>query len=76
MRGDIYGDALVLDYKRMTEGDAQRFEAAVRRWDLKWTILPHNKDKLIALLDDSPGWRRLYSNEAGVIHVRSHAGRR
>ena len=75
-RGDMYGDALVLDYKRITEGDAKRFEAAVRRWDLKWTILPHNKDKLIALLDDSPGWRRLYSNEAGVIHVRSHAGRR
>lgn len=69
-RGDMYGDELVLDYKKITDGDAERFAAAVRRWDIGWTILPHDKAELIALLDASPEWRRLHQTEAGVVHVR------
>jgi hypothetical protein len=69
-RGDMYGDALVSDYVRVTSGDPAAFEGAVRRWDIRWAILPH-RSRLIGLLDRSPGWRRMASDEAGVVYVRS-----
>jgi hypothetical protein len=69
-RGDMYGDALVADYVRITSGDPAAFEGAVRQWNIRWVILPH-RSKLIGLLDRSPGWRRVASDEAGVVYVRS-----
>ena len=36
----MYGDELVLDYKRITDGDAAALDAAVRRWNIRWAILP------------------------------------
>ena len=70
-RGDMYGDELVVGYKRITEGDAAEFEAAVQRWNIRWAILPTRYGKLIALLDRSPQWRRIHQGEAGVIYVRN-----
>lgn len=70
-RGDMYGDELVVDYKRITDGDAAALDAAVRRWNIRWAILPRRYDKLVALLDRSPQWRRVHEGEAGVIYVRT-----
>lgn len=70
-RGDMYGDDLVVGYKRITEGDPAAFAAAVARWDIRWAILPHRYGKLIALLDRSPSWRRIYRDPTGVIYVRT-----
>jgi len=70
-RGDMYGDELVVGYKRITEGDAGAFSDAVRRWDIRWAILPRRYQKLIAVLDRTPGWRRVKEDTAGVIYVRS-----
>jgi len=69
-RGDMYGDELVIGYKRITDGDAAKFEEAVRRWGIRWAILPRRYKKLVALIDRSPGWRRVHQNEVGVIYVR------
>lgn len=71
-RGDMYGDALVTEYVRITSGDPAAFEEAARRWDIRWAILPH-RSRLIFLLDHAPGWRRIASTEAGVVYVRSAA---
>jgi hypothetical protein len=70
-RGDMYGDELILGYKRITEGDAAALDAAIRRWNIRWAILPTRYDKLVALLDRSPQWRRIHQGEAGVIYVRN-----
>ena len=70
-RGDMYGDELVIGYKRITDGDPAALEAAVRRWNIRWAILPTRYDKLVALLDRSPQWRRIRPDEAGVIYVRN-----
>jgi hypothetical protein len=70
-RSDMYGDALVFDYKRITDGDAASLDAAVKRWNLRWAILPRRYTKLVALLDRSPGWRRIKEDEAGLIYVRA-----
>ncbi|MFL6721735.1 MAG: hypothetical protein ACJ8FT_08035 [Sphingomonas sp.] len=71
-RGDMYGDELVLGYSRIAHGDGQAFAAAVRRWDIRWVILP-NRSKLVALLDRSRGWRKIGADEAGVVYVRNGA---
>ena len=31
---------------------------------------PEDREELIALLDRSPGWRRIYADKVGVIYVR------
>ncbi len=69
-RGDMYGDQLVSDYLKVTSGDPAAFGKAVRRWNIGWAILPH-RSRLIPLLDRSPTWRRIASDEAGVVYVRT-----
>jgi hypothetical protein len=69
-RGDMYGDDLVVDYKRITDGDAAALNAAVKRWNISWAILPRRYEKLVALLDHSPDWQRIKQDEAGLVYVR------
>ena len=69
-RSDMYGDQLVLDYKHITDGDAAALDGAIRRWNIRWAILPRRYKKLVALLDQSPGWRRIKEDDAGLIYVR------
>lgn len=69
-RADMYGDAFFGDYKMITDGDRERFNRAVKRYDLRWTILPYDDADLIRSLDASPSWKRIHSDKVGVIHVR------
>jgi hypothetical protein len=69
-RAEIYGDAFFSDYTRMIDGDFDAFNRAVQRYGIRWTILPRSNDKLIKELDSSPEWRRLASDNVGVIHIR------
>lgn len=68
-RGDMYGDALVVDYSHIAHGDAEAFSRAVQRWNIRWAILPNRNKALIGLLDRS-GWRRIAADKVGVIYVR------
>jgi len=70
-RGDMYGDELIVGYKRIIEGDAAALAGAVQRWNIRWAILPHRYNKLVALLDRSPAWRKIHSDDVGAIYVRS-----
>ena len=70
-RGDMYGDELVVGYSRIAHGDATAFEQAVRRWNIRWAILPNQSKPLIALLDRSPEWRRIAHDDVGVIYARN-----
>lgn len=69
-RADMYGDDLVADYKAITDGDAAKLDAAVRRWNIRWAILPHRYKKLVALLDRSPSWTRIRQDSTGLVYVR------
>ena len=69
-RSELYGDAFLTDYVEMADGDMARFDRAVRRYDIRWTILPADKSKLREALDKSGGWRRIYADKVGVVHVR------
>ena len=70
-RSDMYGDEVVIQYKAITEGDTEALDAVVRRWDIRWAILPLRYKKLIALLDRSPGWRAIHKDQVGAIYVRN-----
>ena len=69
-RSELYGDAFMTDYTEISMGDWGRFQRAVERYDIRWTILPAGKFKLREELDHSPQWRRVYADTVGVIHVR------
>ena len=69
-RGDMYGDKLVLGFARIAHGDANEFEAAVQRWNISWAIVPNGSKPLIAMLDRTPGWRRIGGDKVGAIYVR------
>lgn len=68
-RADMYGDAFVLEWFDMVSGDMPKFERAVRKYDIRWTLLGPG-EPLVKQLDASPQWRRFYSDRVGVIHIR------
>ena len=70
----MYGDDLVLGFASISNGNAAAFDAAVRRWNIRWAMLPNRNVNLIALLERSPGWRRAHRDKVGVIYVRDTAG--
>jgi len=72
-RADMYGDAFVLDWVDMADGDMAKFDGAVRKYGIQWTMLRPNQ-KLVKQLDASPRWRRLYADQVGIIHVRIDSG--
>jgi hypothetical protein len=69
-RGDMYGDDLVVGYTHIRDGDPAALAEAVERWNIRWAILPNRYKKLLALLDRTPGWRRIHKDGVGVIYVR------
>jgi len=70
-RGDMYGDAHVLGFLSISHGDEQAFTAAVQRWNIRWAIIPNESNRLIALLNRSPNWRRIAGDKVGAIYVRT-----
>jgi hypothetical protein len=72
-RAEMYGDDFMDDYTEIATGDWGRFERAVKRYDIRWTILPARRFKLREELDRSPQWKRIYADKVGVIHVRREA---
>ncbi|MGN6156082.1 MAG: hypothetical protein ACTHN4_10170 [Sphingomicrobium sp.] len=68
-RADMYGDAHTADAYAIERGDARRFQSAVQRWNIRWAIL-HPTEKLVQVLDRSPGWERVHADKYAVIYVR------
>lgn len=70
-RADMYGDEFLSNYVEIVhEGDIARFERAVGKHGIRWTML-RPRNPLTKALDASPEWRRIYSDDIGVIHVRA-----
>lgn len=68
-RSDMYGDQFMSDYLKIMAGDEARFRRAVSRHGIRWTVL-QNESRLVEVLDKSKEWKRHYSDEVGVIHIR------
>ena len=69
-RGEIYGDAFVANYLKIADGDMRAFDNAVRRYDIRWTMLSPSQARLIRSIEASGQWQRIYADEIGVVDVR------
>jgi hypothetical protein len=70
-RGDMYGDAHVLGFLAISHGDEGAFDETVQRWNIRWAIVPNESNRLIALLNRSPQWRKIAGDKVGSIYVRT-----
>ena len=71
-RAELYGDTMMSLYGRLQAGDDAAVESTLKRYAIAWTIFaPDNR--MVAILDHEPGWRRLYGDATAVVHVRDGA---
>ena len=68
-REDLYGEAFTERFMAIRAGDHPSLAAAVRQYGVAWTLLQPG-EPLVAVLDATPGWRRLYSDRYAVVHER------
>ncbi len=68
-RADMYGDRFLFEHHRIVAGDAAAFRRAAGRWGLSWTILSPGAP-LVRMLDQEPGWRRVYADQFAVVHAK------
>ena len=70
-RAELYGEAFdVAFYRAMQLKDVNGLLAMLKTWDVDAVLLtPHTP--AVGLLDHIGGWRRAYSDEHAVLHVRT-----
>jgi hypothetical protein len=67
-RNDFYGLDLVRDF-RIVDGPKPGWDAVFARYNVGWTILPV-QHPLNRILELSPQWTRVYSNELTLVFAR------
>jgi hypothetical protein len=68
-RADLYGDEFLSRYRRITQPDRITLERALSEFGIAWTIFPAGH-RILPMLDEGPGWRRLVEADGVVIHAR------
>lgn len=70
-RTELYGGPFVADhFKAVTLADLDGLETALDKYDIGATLLPPGVPA-VAYLDTLPNWKRLYSDDIAVVHVRT-----
>jgi hypothetical protein len=69
-RAELYGDPMLSLYDKLQAGDPATIESTLERYDIAWAIFRPDA-RIVAILDRTPGWRRLYSDATAVVQVRS-----
>ena len=68
-RTDFYGDDFMNRFSAATAPNKAALDALLSRWGVRWTILsPGNP--LVAVMDQRPGWHRIYVDRYAVVHVQ------
>jgi hypothetical protein len=68
-RVELYGDPMMSLYDKVRSGDREAVESALDHYDIAWTIFASD-ERIVSVLDQEPGWRRLYADATAVVHVR------
>jgi hypothetical protein len=63
-RFDVYGDDFIRRYNR--NGELARF---LTEYKIGWTLFGKDNPKAV-MMDYFPGWKRIYSDNVAVVHVR------
>ena len=74
-RAELYGDPMLSLYDKLQAGDPATVESTLKRYDIAWTIFRPDA-RIVAILDRTPGWRRLYSDATAVVQGATAAGER
>jgi hypothetical protein len=69
-RADLYGDAFLTRYRRIASPEQKALDDALSEYRIVWTIFPIGH-RIVPLLDQESGWRRLIERDGFVIHVRN-----
>jgi hypothetical protein len=67
-RADFYGDSFVKNYAAIASGDRDALATSLTRYQARWTIFGRDTP-MAKLMDNMPGWRRIYTDKLAVIHV-------
>jgi hypothetical protein len=70
-RAELYGEAFEMAYYRALQlKDVNGFLDILKTWDIDAVLLTPSTPA-VGLLDNLPGWQRVYSDRYAVLHVRS-----
>lgn len=73
-RADVYGNAFIKEYVEAVElKTSGGLQTLLAKHGVAWTLLAPDRPAA-ALLDRLPGWRRLYTDAAAVVHVKTPPG--
>lgn len=67
-RADLYGDIFLNNYAAITSPDKDVLIGNLAYYHVRWTIFSAHAP-IVKILDATPGWHRLYSDEIAVVHV-------
>jgi hypothetical protein len=68
-RIELYGDTFLARYLEAERGDEPALTALLEQFGIVWTLLMPEQGAA-RCLDHLPGWRRVYSDNHAVIHIR------
>ena len=71
-RADMYGDAFLDRFRAIVDLKPGALTAALAEYQVAWTVFAPDSP-VVLVLDHEPGWRRLMSDPAAVVHVRTDA---
>jgi hypothetical protein len=69
-RSDMYGDDFLETFVNATLLEDQTLPALLERYDIGWTLFPPD-GHVVGVLDHMAGWKRAYSDDTAVVHVRT-----
>lgn len=72
-RADLYGDRFMAEYADMVDAVGDALPRALEQYAIAWTLF-RPSDPAATLLDHLPAWRRVYSDDVAVVHVRKAPG--
>jgi len=72
-RAELYGDDFLVSYSGIMRPDREAFLRMADRYRVRWTILTP-ASPLVDMLDNLLGWRRIYTDQGVVVHVRTASG--
>jgi hypothetical protein len=64
-----YGDPFIRRYFEVTAASRDQLPALLDEYGITWTLL-YSQTPAVVLLDHLPGWRRFYTDDIAVVHVR------
>ena len=74
-RADLYGDEFLIRYRDITAPNSPELDRVLGEYQIVWTIFPAGH-RILAAMDQMPGWQRLAETDGLIVHARTDwAGR-